>query len=101
MYYYIAKNTNGKIERATNAFLFVNENAKLGQLVRDTMFSFLAQDNENITLFLYVTPDKKQRIAYEFEFKANSEIQSINEKYSIQFQKIKNYYFCPTLYINM
>jgi hypothetical protein len=98
MIYYIGKKSDSKIERSTNSFLFATPTSKIGQLVRSTMFSFIAEDNEIVKLVLYKTSDKKKYTQHEFDFMANTSLQKINETMNITFQKCDtNYYCCPTL----
>lgn len=101
MYYYIAKiNDDGKIERSSCPFLFINKDSKCGQLVRSTMFSFYGKLNELMQMMLIIC-EKRETILekIKFNFISNTDIQKINDKYSIQFQKENNVYFCPTLFI--
>jgi hypothetical protein len=98
MNYYIGKKTDSEIKRSTNSFLFATPTSKIGQLVRSTMFSFIAEDNEIVKLVLYKTTDKKNFTQHDFDFVANTSLQKIDETTSISFEKCgSNYYCCPTL----
>ena len=48
-----------------------------------------------------VSLDTFSHTTLKFEFKANTEVQTVNNNYKIQFQMYKkNYYCCPTLYFS-
>lgn len=87
--------------RSTVPFFFVNDKSKVGQLIRSSMFSFLAKPNSSMVLYLQLMINGQEALFLKFEFVANDKMQIINEKYSIKFElNDDDMYYCPTLYIN-
>jgi hypothetical protein len=97
---------NDQFLYSTHPFLFVNNSNSIGQLIRSTMFSFNLEQNDTKTLALCISNyklisfDTFSHTTFKFEFKANSEIQTINKNYKIQFQEYNGNYCCPTLYFS-
>lgn len=96
MYIYIAQCTDKPLF-STRSFIFTSPT--VGQLIRSTMFSFIAEPGEVISMRLYITEDKQRYTILPFFFVANTELQKIDDTYSIQFTANDDYYCCPTLYI--
>ena len=97
MYIYIAQCTENKTLFSTRSFIFASPN--MGQLIRSTMFSFIAEHGEIIKMKLFITEDKQKYDIIPFDFVANTSLQKIDNTYSIQFTANDEYYCCPTLYI--
>ena len=98
MYIYIAQCTDeNKPLFSTRSFIFTSDT--VGQLIRSTMFSFIAEPGEVVSMKLYITEDKQKYNIVPFTFVANTELQKIDDTYSIQFTANGDYYCCPTLYV--
>ena len=96
MYYYIAIHKGEQKLISSSPFLFASP--AMGQIIRSTMFSFITEPGECITLSLCLAPKKLystdiEHMSIKFNFVPNDELQKINDKYSIQFTKSKLYLF--------